>query len=234
MPEPLSHFYSKFGFDPGSVNHLVCGEYYVGLMLNTGEIGVCSRLRSKVDLDIQDLNPIDLENMSHRIVLTAYYNAQLNYSNDFSGASDIFDKINFEKYRNIVMIGYFQSLLKKFQNKNIELTVFDNTVNKPEVADSEKQKFAVENAEAIILTGTSIFNNTFYEIMSWTESGSDIFVLGPSTILHPDMFQYGNISVLFGALFNENDMNLLSLIEQGKGTRDFLPYMKKVYLNSTL
>ena len=234
MQEPLSHFYNKFGFNPAVIKHLVCGDLYVGLMLDNGNVGVCSTLRRKVSMDIQDLNPIDLENVSHRIVLTAYFNALLNYGNDFSGVSDIFDEINFSQYNSIVMVGYFQSLLKKFQDENIDLTVFDNLVHEPEISDSGKQKAAIQKAEAVILTGTSIFNNTFSDILSWNTTGCDIFVLGPSTILHPDMFKYGTIKILFGALFEKNDMNPLRIIRQGKGTRDFLPYMKKVYLSHTI
>ena len=234
MLEPLSHFYSKFGFDPDSIKQLVCGDLYVGLMLDNGNVGVCSTLQKKVKLEIQDLNTIDFENSSHRIALTAYYNGLLNYENDFSGQSDIFDEINFSQYNSIVMVGYFQSLLKKFQKDDIELTVFDNLVDKPEVTNSEEKKRAVQMAEAVILTGTSIFNNTFSELMSWTSQGSDIYVLGPSTILHQDMFSYGNIRVLFGALFDRNDTKPLDIIKQGKGTKDFLPYMKKVFLNRTV
>ena len=98
------------------------------------------------------------------------------------------------------------------------------------ITKPEKQPDFIKIAEAIILTGTSTFNNTFSNIIGWSEQGSDIYVLGPSTILHPDMFLYGNIKVLFGALFEKYDNNPLKIIQEGKGTRDFLPFMRKVYL----
>lgn len=234
MQEPLTHFYSKYGFNPASIKQLVCGEIYVGLMLDNGNVGVCSTLQKKVNLKMHDLEPVDLENTTHRIVLTAYYNALLNYSNQYSGTSDIFDEIDFRKYNNIVMVGYFQSLLNKFQRENIDIAVFDHMVSEPMILDPQKQQEFNRKADAIILTGTSIFNETFPTIVGWAKTGCDIFVLGPSTILHPDMFLYGNINVLFGALFEKNDIRPLQVIGQGKGTRDFLPLMKKVYLKHSV
>lgn len=199
-------------------------------MLENGNIGVCSTLKQRVNLDIQDLETLDLTDISHRIALTAYYNALLNYSNNYPGSSDIFDEINFKQYSNIVMIGHFQSLLEKFKRESIKITVFDNLVEMSGITKPEKQPDFIKIAEAIILTGTSTFNNTFSNIIGWSEQGSDIYVLGPSTILHPDMFLYGNIKVLFGALFEKYDNNPLKIIQEGKGTRDFLPFMRKVYL----
>ncbi len=230
MKEPLTHFHKKYGFDPGSIKHLVCGELYVGLMLNNGSIGVCSTLKTSVSLSIRDLDPVDLTNTAHRIVLTAWYNALLNDKNRYNGASDIFDEINFRKYNSIVMVGYFQSLLDKFRKENINISVFDHQVSEPMILDPQKQEEFIRKADALILTGTSLYNETFQTIVGWTKPGCDIFVLGPSTILHPDMFLYENIRVLFGALFEKNDLRPLQVIEQGKGTRDFLPFMKKVYL----
>jgi uncharacterized protein (DUF4213/DUF364 family) len=230
MQEPLTHFYSTCGFDPASIKQLVCGEIYVGLMLDNGNIGVCSTLQQRVDLEIQDLDPVDLTNTAHRIVLTAYYNSLLNYSNQYNGTSDIFDEIDFRKYSRIVMVGCFQSLLNKFQRENIDVAVFDNLVSGPMIVDPRKQQQYIRKANAIILTGTSIYNETFSTLLDWTKTGCDIFVLGPSTILHPDMFLYKNINVLFGALFEKKDLQPLQIIEKGKGTRDFLPFMKKVYL----
>ena len=116
------------------------------------------------------------------------------------------------------------------KGENINITVFDNLITKPGIIDPEKQQEFIRKAEAVVLTGTSVFNHTFSTVMDWTKAGCDIFVLGPSTILHPDMFLYGDINVLFGALFEKNDTNPLDIIEQGKGTRDFLPFMRKVYL----
>jgi uncharacterized protein (DUF4213/DUF364 family) len=230
MKEPLAHFHSIHGFDRSFIRQLVCGEVYLGLMLDNGHIGVCSTMQQKVNLSIHDLDTIDHENISHRMVLTAYYNALFNYSNQYPGSSDIFDEINFRQFNNIVMIGYFQSLLKKFQRENIDITVFDNLAERSWITEPGRQPEYIKNAEAVILTGTSVFNNTFSNIVSWSKPGCEIFVLGPSTILHPDMFLYGNITVLFGALFALYDTTPLKIIKEGKGTRDFLPYMKKVYL----
>ena len=44
------------------------------------------------------------------------------------------------------------------------------------------------------------------------------------------MFNYRNIKLLFGSVFEPNDVNTLKIIQQGGGTKQFLPFMNKVFL----
>jgi len=88
----------------------------------------------------------------------------------------------------------------------------------------------LQQADAIILTSTSVMNNTFYDIISQSKEICDIFTLGPSTLLDRDMFRYRNIRQLFGAVFRKNDAQLLEMIAQGHGTSTFSIRMQKVYL----
>ena len=230
MTEPIAHYYSKFGFDRSLIRQTASGGKYLAIMLTNGNIGVCSTLHKQIDIAIADLNPVDTGKITHRILLTAYYNALLNYSNSYPESSDIFDLIRFRQYRKIVMIGYFESLLQKFRKDKIEISVFDRMVSGPGISPREKQRKDIQNADAIILTATSVYNQSFMDIVNRTRADCEIFILGPSTTLHRDMFQYPNIQVLFGSLFEPYDARPLQVIDQGKGTRDFIPFMKKVYL----
>jgi len=55
-------------------------------------------------------------------------------------------------------------------------------------------------------------------------------MLGPSSILHPEMKRYKNIKQIYGAVFEPNDERVINVIKQGHGTRTFLPFGKKVYI----
>ena len=230
MTEPIAHFYSKFGFDRSLIRQMASGGKYLAIMLTNGNIGVCSTLHKQIDITITDLNPVDTGKIPHRILLTAYYNALLNYSNSYPGPSDIFNVIRFSQYRKIVMIGYFESLLQKFKKEKIEISAFDRIVSGPGISPQNGQMEGIQIADAIILTATSVYNQTFMDIVNHSPADCKIFILGPSTTLHRDMFQYPNIQVLFGSLFKPYDTRPLHVIGQGKGTRDFIPFMKKVYL----
>lgn len=230
MQEPLDFFFEKYGIDLKSIHQIVCGEKYVAVVLKNGRIGVCSTLDNYVNVDVRDLRFPDLKDISQRIVLNAYFNASYNYQNKYDTSIDIFDKIDFQKYKKIVMIGFFRSLVEKFEREQIDLTIFDKAAQDEKLDDMSKQLSEVSKADALILTSTSVFNNTFLEMVNATKNHCDVYTLGPSTILHQEMFQYRNVKFLFGATFEPNDVNTLKIIEQGGGTKQFLPFMDKVFL----
>jgi uncharacterized protein (DUF4213/DUF364 family) len=197
-------------------------------LLKNGNIGVCATLQSEVDVRIEDLNDFNIDLTPHRIVATAYFNAFFNYDRVYSKQIDIFDEIDFLKYQNIVMIGYFGSLTDKFKKASINLSIFDLKNNGNHLVDIQKQNEFLKNADVVILTSTSVINNTFLNIVNSTSDNCKIFTLGPSTILHPDMFSYRNIQTIFGSLFKNNDKELFDIIRYGGGTKRFLRIMKKV------
>ena len=193
MAEPLEYYLENYGIDLQSINQIVCGDKYVAVVLKNGNIGVCATLDNYVNIDIKDLRIPDLTNIAQRIVLNAYFNATYNYQHEFNTSIDIFDKIDFKKYNKIVMIGFFRSLVEKFENENIELVIFDKAVEDEKLTSMQNQLHKVSEADALILSSTSVFNNTFLELTNATKEGCDIYTLGPSTILNREMFQYKNI-----------------------------------------
>lgn len=232
MQEPLEYFFEKHGIDIQNIKHILCGEKYIAVVLKNGKLGVCATLDNYVNIEIKDLRFIDLKNIQHRIVLNAYYNAAFNYQNKYDTTIDIFDKIDFKRYSKIVMIGFFQSLVTKFENEEISLTIFDKAVQDDKLTSMSNQLTEIAKADALILSSTSVFNNTFLELINATKDNCDIYTLGPSTILNKEMFQYRNIKFLFGSIFDPNDVNTLKIIQHGGGTKQFLPFMDKVFLNN--
>jgi uncharacterized protein (DUF4213/DUF364 family) len=231
MQEPIEYFYEKYGIDIQNIQDIVCGDKYVALELKNGNIGVCATLDNYVNVDIRNLRFPDLKNIQHRIVLNAYFNAAYNYNNQYDTIIDVFDKIDFTKYQKIVMIGFFRSLVEKFENEKINLKIFDKAVEDDKLANMTEQLAEVAKADALILSSTSVFNNTFLDLVNATNDNCDIYSLGPSTILNSEMFHYRNIKLLFGSVFEPNDVNTLKIIQNGGGTKQFLPFMNKVFLN---
>ena len=232
MQEPIEYFFEKYGIDIQNIKDIVCGEKYVAVILKDGKLGVCATLNNYVNVDIRDLRFPDLKSIPHRIVLNAYFNATFNYQNKYNTQIDIFDEIDFKKYTAIVMIGFFQSLVKKFENEKIDLKIFDKAVQDEKLSDMSEQLKEVAKGDALILSSTSVFNNTFMNLINATNNNCDIYTLGPSTILNNEMFQYRNIKFLFGSVFEPNDVNTMKIIQQGGGTKQFLPFMDKVFLKN--
>ncbi|MBI9054452.1 MAG: hypothetical protein JEY96_11585 [Bacteroidales bacterium] len=232
MQEPIEYFFEKYGIDIQNIKDIICGEKYVAIILKSGKLGVCATLNNYVNVDKRELRFPDLKNNQHRIVLNAYFNATFNYQNKYDTKIDIFDEIDFKKYNSIVMIGFFQSLVKKFENEKIDLKIFDKAVQDEKLSDMSEQLKEVAKTDALILSSTSVFNNTFLDLINATKDNCDIYTLGPSTILNNEMFQYRNVKFLFGSIFEPNDVNTMKIIHHGGGTKQFLPFMDKVFLNN--
>lgn len=230
MEEPVRHFYSLAGFDRSRIKEWAIGEKYLALMNTAGNIGVCATLGTVMDDGLFSRGEPDISNPCHRIILNAYFNSVFNYENVYDERRDIFDSIDFSEHRRIVMIGYFESLHRKFSEKNIPLEVFDIQKESHILSDISSMERSLEGAGSIILTGTTIFNNTFNDIISITPAGCNIFLLGPSNILSAEMFRYPGIKVVFGSVFDRNDSRVLEKVAEGSGTRGFLPYLHKVYI----
>ncbi|MCF8297261.1 MAG: DUF364 domain-containing protein [Saprospiraceae bacterium] len=228
MQEPIAHFYNKFGIETQQISEIVCGEKYVGVKLINGNIGVCATLFNEVNISIEELENFDINSIPHRIVANAYFNALLNYEREYEKQIDIFDEIDFQKYKNIVMVGFFGSLTEKFKKASINLSIFDLESQSSEVIDIKKQKEFLSKADVVILTSTTVFNNTFLDIVNSTSGNCKIFTLGPSTILHPDMFKYKNIHTIFGSIFGKDEKELFEIIRNDGGTKSFLHIMRKV------
>lgn len=220
----------KYGVDIFNIKEIICGDKYSAVLLKNGHIGVCANLMNRIDVGIEDLRDPDLERISHRIVLNAYFNGMLNSLNRYDGTGDIFDRVCFQDYENLVMIGLFKPLLEKFRRQNIEIQVFDPIKENSVLVSESKKSESVGKADGMILSATSIANNTFSEMVQGAESGCDIFLLGPSSILDGDMFGYKKIKGIFGTIFKPDDQRVLDVIGSGYGTRKFLPLAQKVYL----
>jgi len=228
--EPLRHFVEKHGVDISSVDKIVCGHKYSAVLLKNGNIGVCANLLNDVKVEKEDLNEPDLNKIEHRVILNAYFNANLNYLNHYEKTADIFDGIDFMNYENIVMVGLFKPLLEKFKKNNIKIHVFDLIKTNGELGSIKDEMEYIKKAETIILSATSIMNGTFMDIVTHSRENCDIFLLGPSSIMNRDMFEYKSIKKIFGAIFKPDDENVLNVIRNGFGTKKFIKYGRKVSL----
>ncbi|MDT8400262.1 MAG: DUF364 domain-containing protein [Bacteroidales bacterium] len=230
MEEPIKHFYSLRGFDRSNIKKWAIGEKYIAIMNQSGNIGVCATLGTKMNERLIFEGEADTDDPAHRIILNAYFNSILNYERDYSDIKDIFESVDFSRYRRIVMVGYFESLYQKFLHKGLPLEVFDIQKQSHILSDLSKMENSLSGAEAIILTGTTVFNKTFNELIGIAPDNCSIFLLGPSNILSEEMFRYQGIKVVFGSVFRHNDNSVLDIVGAGHGTRGFLPYLNKVYI----
>lgn len=228
MYDPIEHYFEKYSFDQTKIKELVCGQKYVAVLLQNGNIGVCATYGMLIHHKIPEA--IDLSNLEHRILLNAYFNALLNYEHEYDDEKDIFELIDFKQYKNIVMVGNFKPVVKRFQNAGINLSIFDKKEDEEILTNMKNQIDFIKKADAIILTATTVYNQSFSTLIEHTAENASVFILGPSSIMHMAMKNYRNVKMIFGSVFEPFDYRVLDLIRANQGTRAFGPLSRKVYL----
>ncbi len=228
--EPLEFLLTKYKFDTDKIEKISTGQRYTAVLLKSGNIGVCANLGYKIDSRKNNYIKLNLQNFSHRITLNAYFNALLNYSHRCKSNADIFDTIDFKKYKKVIMLGFIKPVVKKFNETGISITVFDLKKDDFVLTPISEQKKLLGEADAVILTSTSIFNTTFVDSINATKNNCDIFMMGPSSIMTPELLGYKNIKMIFGATFEKSDNRVLKIIQENGGTRDFLKFENKCVL----
>lgn len=218
LTEPLDYFYNKYGFNINSIEKIIFGKTYIAVMLKNGNIGISANLEKIKNIEKNNLEKISLNSQKHRNILNAYYNALLNSEEKNIIQTDIFDYVKFSEYSNIVMVGFSEPMFNKLQKINIDVSIFDYSSDKKFIKPQNKQKEYLNIADCVILTATSLSNNTFFEITENTKN-CDIFMFGASTIMHECMLKYKNVKGLFGTIFNKNDNELVKIITEGHGQR---------------
>ncbi len=226
MENILEYLLDLYGFDHKFIRQVASGERYFAVELVNGNIGVCATLGEKLPQQVPD--QIEPAFYHHRIILTAYYNALLNYrSQNIEQDKDITD-INLKKYRNIHFVGRFTPIFEKLKINGINFTYSDlRSINAPDNKISNQKEY-LSRADCVIITATTIPNNTFNTIVE-ASPNADKYLLGPSSLLIPDLKQWG-IKASFGSLFKLYDSRVLGTIAQNYGTRYFLHRGKKVML----
>ena len=230
MSDPVTILFEAYPFDPGKILASACGEAYVAIMLANGQIGVCSTLSHPVNTDPLLLTSPDLKNLEHRMLVTAFANAHLNYGHKNLGSGDIFEQVDFTKKQNTAMIGYFPPLVEKFRRDGIPLSAFDQLKEYPDMTPLSQLNENLSQAGCVIITATTLINSTFVDIMSKVKPGVEVYMLGPSTPLLPELKSVYSITRLFGMTFRSFDFEILSLIGNGNGTQSFSKKSNKVSL----
>ena len=228
--DPISLFLNKIKVDLSAIKDFIIGKKYACVVLNNEKIGLAANIINADKFDFRSIQQFDTENFTHRLFLLAYFNAHLNYENNDYIYADIFNIVDFKKYKKIVMIGYSQPMYEKLKKMNIEPVVFDYKSDESFITKQNLLSENLKNANSVILTGTSIVNNSFNDILKDAGNACDVFLTGPSVPLSKDLFETGKIKGIFGTIFEENKKTVIDLIKQDKGTNCLKKYGKKVAL----
>jgi uncharacterized protein (DUF4213/DUF364 family) len=93
-----------------------------------------------------------------------------------------------------------------------------------------EQAYWLKKADLVIMSATTLANNTFNQIITNINTDATVAFTGPSSILHRDFFKFIPNGIISGMLFEPGNQELIDCIKNGHGTQYFKRFGKKVDL----
>jgi uncharacterized protein (DUF4213/DUF364 family) len=228
------------------VDLLCLGLGYTTVVTTDGGIGMaytyfedkksCMALNEAIDFEGRPaaalLENIKSEHPLERSMALALINA-LNHENALKLPQDKDNSILFEEFRlesetNVAMVGYFGPLVKRLKEKKVPLEILDISRG----LGDRKDFYTKLNswADALLLTSTSILNNTTEEILSHLHEKAKTALLGPSTPMVAEPFAHLPVKMLAGTVPLDRD-NIIKAVRHGMGTPVLHRFSRKSYLS---
>ena len=227
------------------VDVISIGLGYTAVTTSDGGIGIaytyfdskkaCTVFRNYIDHEgsaaPQLLEGIRSSDPLHRSLALAFINA-LNHKDAIMLPEDPGNKILFDTFclnpgARVAMVGYFGPLMKKFEERKVQLQVIDESRG----LGKKKQFFAQlqDWADVLFLTSTSILNNTTEEILSHVGPDVKTVLLGPSTPMVAKAFEHLPVNMLAGTVPMQKN-SVLKAVRHGLGTPALQKFSRKSYL----
>ncbi len=201
-----------------------------------GDKKSCMILNKHIDYEGQSadllLEKIKSENAIERSMALALVNA-LNYHEALNLPEDEDNEIMFEKFKigkgcRIAMVGYFPPFARSFEKMGVSLEILDSSRGLGRKKDfySKLKSWA----QVLLVTSTSILNNSSEEILSHAGENLKTIMLGPSTPMTGEAFKHLPVHMLAGTVPIDKEKTLKA-IRHGMGTPVLHKHSRKVYLS---
>ena len=224
---------------------LCLGLGYTAVTLADGGIGLaythfedkqsCMLLNRHIDYEgqpaVQLLEKIKSDHPVERSMALALVNA-LNYEAALEYPEDKKNQIMFDEFKigagtRVAMVGFIEPLVDLLNKKRAEVEVLDRSRR----MGQKKDFFAKLGnwADVLLLTSTSILNNTTEEILQNVHQKVKTIMLGPSTPMVAAAFKHLQVHMLAGTVPIDKE-NVLKAIRHGMGTPVLQKFSRKSFV----
>jgi len=155
---------------------------------------------------------------------------------ELRGGLDAFDANDFRASDQTVVIGAFVPFLKELKRRKQPFLVLEKD---PDTLKAEEMPFyrpaemareVVPQADVLLVTGTTLLNDTLEDLLSWARPDARVTVVGPTVGLLPDAFLKRGADILGSVRISRPDDFLDLLAEGGSGYHFFGRVAEKVVL----
>jgi uncharacterized protein (DUF4213/DUF364 family) len=165
-------------------------------------------------------------------------NPSVNYA--FQRRVDPLDGAIIPDDAHVVVMGALAPYLKMLKMRGKEFTILelDPATLKPDELDfyvpAERAPEIIPRADWLIITGTTLINDTLDEILSLIKPGAHVIVVGPTASMLPDAFFRRGVKSLGGIIVTKADELLDIISEAGSGYHFFGKFADRVVFREKL
>jgi uncharacterized protein len=149
---------------------------------------------------------------------------------------DAFDANSFRPNDQTVVVGAFVPFLKELKRRGQSFLVLEKDPDTLKASEmpfyrpAETAREVVPQADVLLMTGTTLLNDTLEDLLSWAKPEARVTVVGPTVGLRPDAFLARGADYLGGVRITQPDEFLDLLAEGGSGYHFFGRVAEKVVL----
>jgi uncharacterized protein (DUF4213/DUF364 family) len=138
--------------------------------------------------------------------------------------TDVLDLLDITPDDRVVMFGDFAPLMPRLREKRCRVDVIELDPHRGGTVPLGKERETAAGCTIAIVTGTTLINGTFEDVLSKLGGPRAAVLLGPSSPLCPEAFQGTAISHVAGSRVRDVDA-VLRVVSEGGGTMKMKPFL---------
>jgi uncharacterized protein (DUF4213/DUF364 family) len=151
---------------------------------------------------------------------------------------DPIELVDLTEQKQVCLVGAFLSYIKKIDESNSVLKIVE--LNENAVPDEYRQHFVpaslsgetVSQSDVVIITGSSLANNTLDQLLSIIPARTKVILVGPTSGLLPDVLFARGVNILGATRITDADKMLDIVAEGGSGFHLFKSCATKICIEN--
>ena len=141
-----------------------------------------------------------------------------------SSTQDVIELVNLNAGDHVVMVGFFGPIIPKIKQSGCKLDIVELDSNMPNVLSPEEGKVALGKCTVAIITSTSVVTGTIDDLLASLGNPRAVIMLGPSTIMMPQVFAETKVTHLAGIWPKAGSaVSIQQIVSEGGGTMLLAP-----------
>jgi len=143
---------------------------------------------------------------------------------------DVLEALRLQSGDRVGMVGYFGPLVSRIESQVASLTIFERSRGwTAGVQPAERAVDVLPSCTVALITSTTLITQSLEPLLEAAGGCRVVALLGPSTPLVPEAFTGTPVTWLSGIVIT-HPQEVLRVVSEGGGTREFSSYARKVNL----